>query len=309
MSRRGYPIMIFVVGVAFVVVVGWLGPRLDGLVAGVAFISIGVVTAGLSYLLGRHPRPVPAVIGLIVLTAAAEGGWTDPFPAMVTVGFFLVGRIVLGHRTVARRLRARAFELNAERERYVEEAVRLERARIACDLHDVVAHRMSVIVIQASAAQRSPAAANGTADIIVRMTRAADAELASLTQVLAPDAPVPRRRLDDLLAGAVGAGARLDCDIAGGVTSIPAVAYRVVQEGLTNAMRYAPGAPITVAVASTGDVRIEVINRAPRESPAPGMGGGYGLISLTERVNAAGGTLHSRPTADGGWELRAIVPG
>ncbi|HEY1487535.1 MAG TPA: histidine kinase [Micromonosporaceae bacterium] len=290
-----------------------------GAPAPVVFVLVVGVWSRLCYRLGLEPRLVVSITGALALNASLLWGDVSPFPVMVTVGFWLVGRIVLGHRTVARRLRARTFELAAEHERYVDEAVRYERARIARDLHDVVAHRISVIVIQATAGQRLPAGAE-TGDLVAaieEMTRAADADIAGLIRLLDGDPGIGDGagwRIDELLASATSAGARLDRRIDGDVRTVPAyagaIAYRVVQEGLTNALRYAPGAPIEVAVDCADPIRVDVINEPPMRGvpELASLGSGHGLIGLSERVRAAGGTIHSGPTAGGGWRLGVVMP-
>ena len=191
---------------------------------------------------------------------------------------------------------------------------------MARELHDVIAHGVSVIVIQASAGQRLTAADAGTADEmlgnIAELAREADADIAGLTRLLRPDREerLARAQIEELLARMAKAGVRLDYDITGDVSQIsgPAapVTYRILQEGLTNAVRHAPGAAIQVSLTCGEGVRIEVVNRAaPADAVGPGyLGSGQGLAGLAERAAAVGGTIVSGPAPGGGWRLSAALP-
>ena len=158
-------------------------------------VSTGIAAAALSYALGGSARLPGSLAGLALLTASLQWGELNPFPAMITVGLWLVGRAVLSQRRIAARLRIRAFELESERERYAEEAVRDERDRMARELHDVIAHSVSIMVIQASAGQRLTAADAGAAAemlaAIAEQAREASADIAGLTRLLSPPATSP----------------------------------------------------------------------------------------------------------------------
>jgi signal transduction histidine kinase len=286
-----------------------------------AVVSTGIAAAALSYALGGSARLPGSLAGLALLTAGLQWGELNPFPAMITVGLWLVGRAVLSQRRIAARLRIRAFELESERERYAEEAVRYERDRMARELHDVIAHSVSIMVIQASAGQRLTAADAGAAAemlaTIAEQAREASADIAGLTRLLSPagDEPLTRAQIEELLARTAKTGVRLDYDIAGDVGQIsgPAapVTYRILQEGLTNAVRHSPGAAIHVSVTCGDGVRIEVVNQpAPPGAAGLGdLGSGRGLAGLAERAAAVGGTFASGPAPAGGWQLSAALPG
>jgi signal transduction histidine kinase len=286
-----------------------------------AVISTGIAAAALSYALGGSARLPGSLAGLALLTASLQWGELNPFPAMITIGLWLVGRAVLSQRRIATRLRIRAFELESERERFAEEAVRYERDRMARELHDVIAHSVSIMVIQASAGQRLAAPDAGAAGEmlgnIAELAREASADIAGLTRLLlpAPDEPLARAQIEELLARTAKTGVRLDYDIAADVGQIsgPAgpVTYRILQEGLTNAVRHAPGAAIHVTVTCGDGVRIEVVNQ-PAPAGAAGLGdlgSGRGLAGLAERAAAVGGTFASGPAPAGGWRLSAALPG
>src|SRR5580693_9257840 len=282
-------------------------------------IGTGIAVPALCYTLGAYVRLPASVAGLAILTASLQWGELNPFPAVLTIGLWLIGRAVRSHRLLAATLRIRAFELESERDQFAAETVRYERDRIARELHDVIGHSVSIMVIQASAGQRltpgDPAAGELLGNI-AELAREATTDISGLTSLLTPalEHPLTREHIEDLLARTAQTGVRLDFDIAGDVSSIPGhaarAAYRVLQEGLTNAIRHAPGAAIQVKVDCGDCVRLEIINHPP---PAGGvgigdLGSGRGLTGLTERAAAIGGSIHSGPVAAGGWRLAAELP-
>jgi signal transduction histidine kinase len=189
---------------------------------------------------------------------------------MITVGLWLVGRAVLSQRRIAARLRIRAFELESEQERFAEEAVRYERDRMARELHDVIGHSVSIMVIQASAGQRLTVSDAGAAEEmlgnIAGLAREASADIAGLTRLLLPvqDEPVARAQIEKLLARTAKTGVRIE----------------VVNQ------------PAPAGAAGLGD-----------------LGSGRGLAGLAERAAAVGGTFASGPAPAGGWRLSAALPG
>ena len=280
-----------VLAVAYVAAVqaSAVGPHSSGPASDAAVVSTGIGAAVLCYALGGSARLPGSLAGLALLTAALQWGELNPFPAMITIGPWLIGRAVLSHRQIAARLRIRAFELESERERFAEESVRYERDRIARELHDVIGHNVSIMVIQASAGQRlapgSAAAAGEMLANIAELAREASADVAGLTRLLGaePEPGLARAQIEELLARTARAGVRLDYAIAGDVSQVSgaaaAVLYRVLQEGLTNAVRHAPGAAIQVRVSCGAGVRIEVVNQPspPGAARLGELGSGHGL--------------------------------
>jgi signal transduction histidine kinase len=210
------------------------------------------------------------------------------------------------------------------------ESLGAERLRIARELHDVVAHSVTVMVLQAAGAQRvltaDPARGVRALGEIESAGKQTMTELRRMLRVLRGDDTVgrldpyePRPGLDDLealVAGvrSVGVPARLRVEGAPGEVSVEVAltAYRVVQEALTNVIRYArPGAAATVDVAWAGEtLRIRVTNEGP-PVPRPAsasLSSGYGLRGLRERVALAGGELRAGSTRDGGFEVTATLP-
>jgi signal transduction histidine kinase len=195
-----------------------------GTIAGT--IGTGIAVPALCYTVGAYVALPGSLAGLAVLTASLQWGELNPFPAMLTVGLWLAGRAVRSHRLLAAKLRIRAFELESEREQFAAETVRYERARIARELHDVIAHSVSIMVIQASAGQRlttgDPAAGELLGNI-AELAREATTDISGLTSLLTPalEHPLAREHIEDILTRTAQTGVRLDFDIAGDVGSIP----------------------------------------------------------------------------------------
>jgi signal transduction histidine kinase len=202
-----------------------------------------------------------------------------------------------------------------------------ERNRIARELHDVVAHHMSVISIQAQVAPHL--VENPPAELVENLAgiRANAVEaLAELRRVLGvlrseepvadgtQDAPQPTlERLGELLENVRAAGMTVESDAAGEPRTLPPgvelSAYRIVQEALSNAMRHAPGAAVRVQLDyRTAGLGVRVTNTAPTRRPAPSPGAGHGLLGMRERTAMLGGELATGPTPDGGFEVLALLP-
>jgi len=279
------------------------------------FAGICWVTCSLGFML--PPRwSALWMAGLAVATV-----WALTFDVPVTmlgVGWWLVGVTFRHHEQIATRLRQRADELAAEHERFAAEAVRLERARIARELHDVVAHCMTVIVIQARAGQQlAEADPDGMAEAleaILATAREAELDLDALVGVMDPlqTRPLTRDVLETIVRRATTAGTRVDLSVLGDPDTLDpqraAVAHRVVQEALTNALRHAPGAEVSLTLDCRTDVALTVDNGPGQTVAAPSVGSGRGLPGITERAASVGGTAHWGPTPAGGWRLVVVLP-
>jgi signal transduction histidine kinase len=208
-----------------------------------------------------------------------------------------------------------------------------ERARIARELHDVVAHHMSVIVVRASSASYRlgdvPPAAAEEFGAIAAEARASLAEMRRLLGVLrqagvgGEHQPQPGlAEVEALVEGARQAGVPVRVNGGPGAADLPPAvqlaAYRVVQEALSNVLRHAPGAPTTVALSGdTAALRVTVANdpapagararHRPVERSQPGRTG-HGLVGMRERVAMLGGTLDAGPRPDGGYRVAAVLP-
>jgi signal transduction histidine kinase len=223
-----------------------------------------------------------------------------------------------------RRLTEQEQVSQAERTRRV---VLEERTRIARELHDVVAHHMSVIAIQAEAAPyRVPDPPSELTSSFVSIRANALQALAELRRVLgvlraerdgeegAKAAPQPALdQLDDLVAGVRSAGLDVQTTVAGTPRPLPqgveVSAYRIVQEALSNAMRHAPGSDVHVEIAyAPAALRLCVVNGPPRAPASTLPGPGQGLLGMRERAAMLGGDLTAGPTSVGGYAVTAVLP-
>jgi signal transduction histidine kinase len=246
------------------------------------------------------------------------------FPAfLVTIIAFGLGLYLRTRRELVASLRERAARLEADQHHSAELAREAERRRIAREMHDVLAHRLSLLSVHAGALEfrpDAPAADVARAAAVIRTSAAAALDdLRQVITVLREDdagtaPPQPGLgELGDLVEESRSAGmtitSRLDPP-----EGLPAAAgrtaYRVIQEGLTNARKHAPGARVEVAVAADGPAGlvVEVISHHSATQGAGLPGAGAGLIGLTERLELAGGRLEHGPTLGGGFVLRATLP-
>jgi signal transduction histidine kinase len=243
-----------------------------------------------------------------------------------TVGWGLFVRV---RRDLVESLHERATRLESEGRLRAERARSAERERIAREMHDVLAHRLSLLSLHAGALEFRPGAPPeeiaATAGVVREAAAAALEELRDVVGVLREGTDGETRRpqptladLPTLVEESRAAGMRIEAELDlpvddedGGAAGVGRTAYRVVQEGLTNARKHAPGALVRVRVATAADeLTVEVRNRAPlRPVPAPALpGAGSGLIGLGERVELAGGALRTEVAGDGDFVLVATLP-
>ncbi len=291
--------------------------------------ALAIVVAGHVFWAARRTAPAEAAGWTLVLLGLLEAGaWRAPgawtfVPQIVTVLAAAAGGRVLAEReAVVAQLEERGRELEEERETHSALSVRYERARIAAELHDIVGHAISVMVVQAAAGQRlaarSPELADETLTVIARAARQAEADIERLVALLgdeegSTDAP-DLELVEELVGRAAGSGLdvtlRLEGDRYGLAAPVAELAYRVVQEGLTNALRHAAGARVTVTMTGGRQaLGVTVVNGpAVGDALAADAGGGRGLLGLRERADAVGGHIESGATHDGGWRLHAHLP-
>lgn len=287
---------------------------------------------GALFLLALRVRPRRAVAALAVSLAALFVVLRTPSLPQVNPGLtslVLVTALALG--IALRSLRLARKDLVVQAELTAEERARRtlleERGRIARELHDVVAHHMSVISIQAQVAPHL--VEHPTEELRENLTgireNALEA-LAELRRVLgvlrsedtpsqsARHAPQPGLdRLDELVDTVRSAGLAVTVSTTGAPRPLsPGVelsAYRIVQEALSNVMRHAPGASAGVAIGHRpSGVTVRVVNSPPDRPAAPSPGVRHGLLGMRERTAMLGGELATGPTPDGGWEVTAILP-
>ena len=268
------------------------------------------------------------VIGLFVDLVGGRAGDVAPIAVWLAIGFG-VGYLISRRTEQARQAWEATRVLAAEQQRQTARAVEDERARIARELHDVVAHGLSVIVVQAGAERRSlhgPDVDEESLDAalgsIESVGREALVDLRRLLGLLRrTDDPVALSpqpglaQLDDLLSSVREAGLQVDVDISGDPSPLPPgldlTVYRIVQEALTNVLKHANAHCVRVRVAfQRTHLDLEVSDdgsSGPRTGIAT-AGPGHGLIGMRERVNVFGGTISAGVAAGGGWTVHARLP-
>ena len=280
----------------------------------VAIYSVGAHTRGRSLLAGTV-----LVLGVIGLAVVQDGGSLN-VSGFLFFGFLVGGPFLAGLAIRIRRERERL--LVRERDERARTAVAEERARIARELHDVVAHAVSVIVVQARGGRRmlaaDPEEARAAFDTIEETGHQALTEMRRLLGLLRADdeslalAPQPSlAQLDRLVLQVRDAGLPVEVEVVGEPRELPpgvdVSAYRIVQEALTNALRHAGPARAHVRVRYAEDgVELEITDDGA--GGANGSGGGHGLVGIRERVAVYGGELRAGPRAEGGYVLRARLP-
>jgi signal transduction histidine kinase len=276
-----------------------------------ALVSLLAVATSLVYPVlypGEDSYALNVVIGLLV--------------TVVVIGW---GLFVRARRELVRSLQDRAARLEAEQRLHVEQAREAERRRIAGEMHDVLAHRVSLLSLHAGALEFRPDAPPEeiaeAAGVIRTSANAVMQELREVIGVLREDEPEIDRPqptlaeipalIEESRAAGMRVASRIDAD-ADVAAATGRTAYRIVQEGLTNARKHAPGAAVTVTVAARGEggLEVEVVSRRPVGVPAaaPPPGSGTGLIGLAERVALAGGEFRHGPRDDGDHVLHATLP-
>jgi len=275
----------------------------------------------------RHVVAVVAAgVALAGLGSVIHGAvFGDYFGALsAVVGPAVVGGFVRYQREQSRQLQELTRELERERELNVARAVADERARIARELHDVVAHTISVVAIQADAAEAAldadPARARGPLQTIRRSATEALTEMRRLLAVLRADEPAGElapspglEQLPALIDRARAAGVQVTLQVAGSARPVPASldlsAYRIVQEALTNVGKHAAGVPASILLDWGQEaLAIEIRNPGTILEPAVANGTGHGLIGMRERVRMLGGEFSAGPATGGGFVVSAILP-
>jgi signal transduction histidine kinase len=339
-ARRVYPILALVVIIGAIVWLKFipvhprtvqLAPHLFITVQGVPVPALAFGTAVFAAYSAvahsRHRYLAVGVVGVITLGITATFGNTLPnFPHQLTALLAIIPAMAaaLGIRELRRRLTDSTARLRRATEEYEAASVRAieaERARIAAELHDVVTHNVSVMVVQAGAARLAVASSPDEATDALRAVeasgRTAIAELRTLLGVLSPPGHRAELRpqpglgeLEELVSRVCAAGLSVDLLVEGTPQPLPPgadlAAYRVVQEALTNVLRHAGRAATSVLVHWGENLVITVSNTG-----GPGLRAGTtgrGLLGLQERLSLYGGELDAGPRPGGGWQVRAVMP-
>ena len=337
-ARRRYPL------VTFGIVMGAALPIGDD----ASWINVLTCVIGAYSAVMYSRYQVRALAGMIVAAVLAGfafretdpvlPGWSSPAVVLLVAGV-LAGLVRVGRRRLTAS-RDRFTQLQRDQEEAMRRAVEEERARIAAELHDVVTHNVSVMVIQAGAARKvmdtAPERSKEALLAVEAGGRAAMSELRHVMGLLAapdtgrPDSPADGLEpqpglghLDALIERVRAAGTPVAIAVSLPPEPLPPgvdlAAYRVVQEALTNTIKHAPGADASVTIGHTDDcLEIEVIDTgAAHDAPSTGANGtgagtgggnGRGLIGLRERLTVYGGELTAGPTLAGGYRIRARVP-
>ena len=284
-----------------------------------------VVVFTLSYSCGAYAslRSGLAAVCALLVSMQVAMGFTD-FPnveiAFVTLAPWWVGRQVGLRRVLVSELAERTRDLEAEQDAFTRLSVQRERARIARELHDIVAHHLAVIVVQAGAGRLAGAAnGEGQAARFANIRQSGDqalAEMSRLVDIIHADSDATGQRHDRLLAlfeQVKAGGLGLEVSPLPVDFRVPAhleeAVLRVVQEALTNAMKHAPGARVHVWLAlAGGSLEIEVRDDgAGAPSVLAATGSGLGLTGMRERIESLGGSLDAGPE-NGGWRVHARLP-
>ncbi|MEV4064570.1 sensor histidine kinase [Nonomuraea dietziae] len=329
-----------------------------GLVVSTWYPLVGAVVAAACFPIGVVAFGAPgaggaAMIGLI--GAVAWAGWREP-PGRSAValccaaGSFAVTSVIAGESLwelffvpaillpgwcmglLARRSGERAVKLaelaaalDAEREANAQAAVNQERTRIAREVHDAVAHSVSVMTLQLGGLRRLLSDRPSEQEIVgglERLGRQTVEEMRGLVGILREQgdgerpAPVPSlARVDELISDVRAAGLVVRLDSPADLPRLPPVldltAYRVLQEALTNVLRHAGAAPTAVAIGYTEQALTLEVRNEPARVPRAGMSakrGGHGLVGMRERLAMVHGSLHAAPEPDGGFAVRARFP-
>ncbi|MFF7381147.1 sensor histidine kinase [Streptomyces massasporeus] len=281
-------------------------------------------------------RPTTWRVGLLtmtVLTGAAMAAGPLPWYAQENLGIFAwtgigatAGDAVRSRRAFVQAIRERAERAERTREEEARRRVAEERLRIARDLHDVVAHHIALVNVQAGVAahvmDKRPDQAKEALAHVREASRSALGELRATVGLLrqsgdpeAPTEPAPGLdRLDELTGTFRSAGLHVEVARADQGTTLPAAvdlaAYRIIQEALTNVQKHAgPQAKAEVSVVRVGpNIEITVLDDGSGENETQDSGGGHGLLGMRERVGALRGTLTTGPRYGGGFRVHAILP-
>ncbi|MFJ8749467.1 sensor histidine kinase [Streptomyces sp. NPDC102441] len=334
--RRGLPASVLLVTAAgsapffglapLLLVVAWsAGRRIDGLGRACGVFGLAYVLCfGLTAAWAPHVSvSLLAVAGLFILVGILVPG--------------LAGRYWSQRRTLSDTLHEYNAQLLREREMIAGQARMLERQRIAQDMHDSLGHQLALISVHTGALEvnrelsgqqreavgvlreASMAAMHELRDVVGVLRDGVEASPAGGspqgTGVEEPEAPSRGvAGIDDLAETSRSAGTDVEIQREGEVRPLPPTAdhaaYRVVQEGLTNAHKYAPGASITIGLRYEPDSLVVEVANGPVGVPVRGgvASGGQGLTGLEERARLVGGMVHAGPTADGGFRLAGLLP-
>ena len=323
----------------------WLAEVVTSLLLPAGYFGTGYGQLVVSFGMGMRfsSRRTAALLTALSLAYSAVDIWRrSPEPwqlhmvnALVMLAIYLVP--MLGGAALASSRRYEHFrqELQLrEHERQLESALIQERRRLAGELHDVAAHHLAGIVVQAAALERlidrDPQTARDAAQQLRRQAKETLSGLRSVVGLLRSDEEVEEstpglRDLSELVASTRALGVDIEL-LDGGILSGGAdeadvgdapilspladtAVFRVAQQAISNALQHAPGSPITVELRRAEDsLKLSVLNGPARRLPTDPGGGGTGLTVMRERADAVGGALQAGPVEGGGWRVRLVLP-
>jgi signal transduction histidine kinase len=267
-------------------------------------------------------------VALVLLGLPLGHSWAQRGNAVQLIvlgaGAWIAGMVVRSRRAAAQEVQQRAHRLEHDREEHARQVAAQERLRIARELHDIVAHKLSIVVVHAQAAQRvgDPARATGLMATVEETGRSALEEMRRLLGVLRPSSEEPEASppqpqpglaaLDSLLDQVRAAGLPVTLTLSGDQTPLPDAvdlsSYRIVQEALTNALKHAGPAHASVHL-HYGEERVEItVVDDGQGALASVPGSGHGLTGMRERATLLGGALEAGPRPSGGFRIRATLP-
>lgn len=332
LARFPVPVACWALAVAVVMLLSEeLAPGLFTPVVPVAHTALPFATPVIATNLVRLDDRRLAFVLIGLLTVVGTRPWAPawditPLGVVNTVLPALATLYLRARRELVDSLRERAERAEREQRLLAERATAQERRRLAEEMHDVVTHRLSLVVLQAGAlGASSPDPAVRTAAEEMRQAGAqALTELRDLVGVLRdarevradrpeePAPPDPQALVDEARAAGQAVSFTADGDPGQISPTVRRTVYRVVQESLTNARKHAPGAEVTVALSYRADGATVRVATGPARRPLDvalvGSGSGAGLLGLAQRVELVGGTLHAGPRPGGGFLVDAILP-
>ncbi|WP_394616225.1 histidine kinase [Lentzea sp. JNUCC 0626] len=303
-----------VLGPAIMVVLSYTaGRRIESWGRAIVSAALTFVVVALMWDWGAQPLDIDPAYGMLILITIFGVGVALPF---------LVGRYLAQREALVQAMQDREERMRGEH-KLLSRQVRLrERSRIAQDMHDSLGHRLSLISVHAGALALDPSLGEKQREAIGVLRSAALTGMGELRAIIGvlrsedgpDDDPATRtaESIDSLVSDARKAGVLVSLVRGGQAHPLPSrvshAAYRVAQEGLTNAAKHAPGAAVQVTVKYEPDALVvEVRNNPSRNGSTVGTPG-VGLIGLTERVRVAGGILHVGALPSGGFRIAAVLP-
>jgi signal transduction histidine kinase len=316
--RRHFPVAVVVATtaavIALIAVDAWILP-----------LPLAIALYTLTSLRGQLAERAVGIAAIVTVAITVIGAGGIEFGAGAARVVFLIAAALLGdslrsRRAYVREIEEKADRLERERESEARRAAAEEQARIARELHDIVAHALSVIIVQAGAAQdafeRDPDDAREPVGAIDAAGRAALADLRRVLGILRDSAeyePQPGLdQLDRLIERVRATGLHVTLEVEGALRPLPATvqlsAYRIVQEALTNSLKHADAENVRVRIRYGEQLELEILDDGNGNGDAGAAASGNGLLGMRQRVALLGGELVAGPAAGGGYRVAAEIP-